>query len=469
MKSSEKLKENEHEPINGKVEINVNNIYSEATLMLEGAFFGGVPVTTEDIKKRLNSMNIVYGVDYELIDEIVEKKLYNKIYTIASWKPPVNGENGSYKYLVSKTTEKKPKENDKGFVDYRDLGVIRNVKKGFVIAEIQFPTDGEFGIDLTGKTINQKKGVAVKVPHGENIELSSDGTKLIAINDGNLVYRGQTGFAVETTFILSGNLDSSVGNLDFLGDIEIRGEIFEGFKVTAGGSVTVSGNVTGALIEAGKAVTIKKGLINSKVICHGTTKFVFAENSDITSDHDITSEALINCKLYCGGILKVLGGKGVIMGGSCVCLGGLEAKYIGSKSFTATAIVLGDNAVMTGELKELEASLAKIEANILSCTQAIEFLTEKKKQSGLTEEKEWLLTKTIKTKILYGSEKAKIIKRMEGIKNYLEHKQELSLICKNELYPGTVITINDEVLKVNDQNVHCRVTHEKGLITIKPL
>lgn len=456
----------EHDPIDGKFTLDVSASFSEAKLTVTSPFFGGKAITVDEILRELTERSVIYGVNKDLIKEIVDKELYSIPHKISSWLAPINGIDGTITFLFEKKAQIIPKEDANGFVNYKDLGLIRNTKAGTIIADITLPTDGTPGIDIRNIPVAQKKGVPANTTHGENIGISGDGTQMLALTDGNLNFLAGK-FAIETVFSMRGDVDAGTGNLDFIGDIIVRGEVHEGFKVSSQKSITLYENVTGAVIEAGGNVIIKKGCINTKIVSHGDVTIDFVENSNITCDGDLKAGAFITSTVYCGGALEATGRQGLIMGGKYTCLRNLTANSIGSKSYMATIITVGDNAIMLGEKADCEKNLSDLDLQIFRATQVIDFLTLKKKELGsIPPERVEMLNAAIKQKLTNQFEKVKVEARIKEILKYLENKQNLSIICKKELYPGTKITINDFVLQVKDKYQYCKIyLGEEGIVT----
>ena len=454
---SEQNEELKHEPINGKFELAISANFSEATVIVTPPYFDGKSVTEEDLLKELSNKGVTYGIDTKLIKKIFREELYNSPYRIATWLLPENGVDGTITYKFEQKSEIMPKEDEKGYVNYKDLGIIRNIKVGTVIAAITLPTDGKPGFDLRNAPIVQKKGAPANTAHGDNIGLSGDGTQMIALVDGNLKFAGNK-FSIETVFNLKGNVDASTGNLDFIGDIIVRGEVVDGFKVSSHKNITIYENATGATVEAGGDVTIKKGCINSKIVSHGNVTLDFVENSHITCDGDLKGDSFITSTVYCGGEFNCVGKIGVLMGGKYTCLKNLTANSIGTKSYLPTVVTVGDNAIMLEEKAESERKIIELDFQILRCTQAVDFLTQKKKELGsIPPERVDMLNSAIKQKLILQVEKNKVEARIKEIIKYLENKQNLSITCKKDIYPGTKITINDLVLQVKDKYQYCKI------------
>lgn len=462
----EKNRDLEHDPIDGTFTLQLSDNLSDATLTVVPPYFGGKAVTEEDIRKELSRLGVAYGIDEQEIRMILNQERFNSPYRIASWLPPENGVDGTVTFHFDKKVENIPKEDEKGFVNYKDLGYIRNIRLGTVIADITLPTDGTPGINVKNIPVAQKKGVPAPLTYGENIGLSGDGLRLLALCDGNL--RTLSGrFSIEKVFNLKGDVDSSIGNLDFIGDIIIRGEVREGFKVVSQKSITIFENVVNATIEAGGDVIIKKGCINSTIVSHGNVSVGFVESSHITCDGDLKADTFVSSNVYCGGELTASGSIGQIMGGKYTCLKNLTANSIGAKSYLQTLITVGDNAVMMEEKAECHKQIVEVEQQIIRCRQIIDFLTDKKKQLGsLPPERTDMLNAAIKQKLVSQMEKPKIQARIAEIDKYLENKQNLSITVKKDLYPGTKITINDFVMQVNDKYQYCRIyLGEDGIAT----
>lgn len=447
----------EHDPVDGTFEIAVDAALMQASLSVKPPYFGGKAVEEKDILKELSVRQITYGVDQDSIRSILERNLFETPYIIATGLKPENGTDGTITYLFDKVVENKPKEDEHGFVNYKDLGLIRNITAGTTIADITLPTEGSQGINIKNQIIRQRPGAPALATHGANIGISEDGLRMVALADGNLKYSGKQ-FSIDTVFDMKGDVDISTGNLDFIGDIIVRGEVMEGFKVSSQKNITVYGNVTGANIEANGDVTIKKGCINSKIRSHGNVSVDFVESSNIACDGDLKADAFIFSDIYCGGELTASGKRGALMGGKYTCLKNLSAQTIGTKSYTSTVITVGDNAVMVEERADKTTQLENINTQILRCTQAIDFLNAKKAEfGGLPAEKEEQLDMFIKVKIQSEAEKSKLEKRIAEITEYLEQKENLSITCKKELYPGVKITINDFVMQVNTTYQYCRI------------
>ena len=457
-------------PVDSVVSIYINTNGSEAYVTAEPPQNGGADITERDIREALEKNKVVYGIDNEMVKKIAEEKLYSRKNLVASWTPPENGIDGTIHYYFEKNLNLAPVEDEHGFVDYKNLGLIRTVHEGDVIADITLPTPGEPGMDVRGRTLRQIVGKKAQYAVGTNTVLTDDGLQILAKVDGNINYKSGA-FVVDQVVTIAGDVDSSVGNITFVGDVVVKGEVFEGFKISSNANIIVSGNVNSATLEADGDIIIKKGCINSNVTAHGSVTINFCEYSNIKCDGDLTSSNFVICDVYCGGTLTTKGKTGGLMGGKYTCLNSVEASGIGTKNYTPTLLTVGDNALLSEEKEAVLKQIEKLKGDLEKTKLVINFLTEKKKElRTLPEEKEEMLGYSCRQKILIGVDIKKYEKRIEEIDLELANRQYLSISCRGYMYPGVKIIINDAVFKVEDEYVKTKITlNSDGEIYAAPL
>ena len=454
-------------PVDGFVAVSVPTGNRMAFLSVYPPQNGGRSVTFEEALRAVKDKGVSVGINETAIREAVKNPGESGQVLAAEWQAPVDGEDGTIEYLFDKEHTIAPKEDEKGFVDYKNLGTIRNIVKGTPIANITLPTEGEPGVDILGRPVAQRKGKKPVYVVGKGTVLNAPGTQILASTSGHLTYSPNGGFAIEDTVVIRGDVDASVGNLDFIGDIVIKGEVMEGFKVASQKNITINGNATGASIEAGLNVTIKKGCINSNVIAHGDVNVGFCENAKIVCDGNLKSQTFVACDVYCAGTLFAQGGDGVIMGGKYIALQNIEAQSIGTKSYTPTSITVGDNAMMTEEREGALKEISKIATRMITLKQVVDFINEKKKHGTVPPEREEMLSAAIKERIKLNCNKTALERRIKEINAYLQNKENLSVSCNKYLYPGVRVVINDAVYTVTDEWVKVRLVEENG--DIKPV
>ena len=248
------------EPVDGSVEITFDPDGMTANMILHKAYNGGRPVTAAIVMAELLKKGINTGIDDLDIKDMVDGGVYETPICVARAIPPKRGENDSISFRYEKKRVPKPQHDEFGVADFRELNLIVPIHKGDIIADIKQPTPGEPGVNIFGRAIMPEPGKMPNITVGKNTLMTADGKYIVSACDGHIMY-GTGCFNVEDTVTVKSDLDISVGNIDFFGDIYIKGNVMEGFSVKAGRSLKIEGTVFSAdLAAGGDIVEIDLGL-----------------------------------------------------------------------------------------------------------------------------------------------------------------------------------------------------------------
>lgn len=428
---------------------------------------GGMDVTVSKIMAALSEKNISFGIMKDAIEKAVERRMYDSNICVARWEAPENGIDGEIRYFYKPEQNAAPVENEHGIVDYKNLGLVRNITAGTPIATITPPTEGKPGKDITGRTVLQKKGVPVKLNVGPGTSLINDGSEIIAAVDGNLSFKNGA-FCVDETLVVNGDVDVSSGNIDFIGSVTVRGSVFEGFRVTSKKDININGSVNNAELYADGNISIKIGSINSSIECRGNVKLGFCENSNVRCKGNVESASFVGGNVFSG--KKIIAtGKGVMMGGKYTALDGIEASVIGSDKYVKTELTLGNNAILSEERDALEKNNNELEDKIDQLSKILTTLTELAKVSKLSPERETMKSDALRNRIKMQNEIKKNKARIEEIDKDLELTQNVSVSAKRMIYPGVRLRINSSILAVKNVENNVRAIVDKGEIVFMPL
>ncbi len=454
--------------IHSEVEVSVDPNYTTAFMTITAPENGGLEMTEGKAFAAVQAKGISFGLDEEAVKDAVKNKRYGENICIARWKPPVDGTDGTITYCFNRETACKPVEDENGNVDYKNLGLVRNIYRGTSIAKITMPTEGEPGTDITGKTVPQKLGVPAAFTVGKGTELVADGSEIIASVDGNLTY-GSGAFNVEESLLIRGDVDVSSGNIDFIGDILIKGNVLEGYAVTSKKSITIHGTVTNGTIKADGNITVKLGCINSTLHSEkGNIKLDFCENSKLHAAGNVEAASFVGGEVFAGKSI-IASGKGVLMGGKYTSLENISASVIGSESYAKTVVTLGNNAVLSEEMEGHRHRITEMEDKIDQLGKVLTALAEIAKVSKLTPEREQMKVEAMRSRFQLQGEVKRLNARIAEIETTLERKQILSVSCKRAFYPGVTLRINSYVYQVNVMTPHSKATIGDGEIVMVPL
>lgn len=454
--------------IHSEVEISVDPNCTTAFMTITAPENGGLDITEDKVTAAVREKKIAFGLDEAALSDAVENKRYGENICIARWKPPVDGQDGKIEYFYNREQTFKPVEDENGNVDYKNLGLVRNIYRGTAIAKITPPTEGEPGVDIMGKSVRQRVGTASSYTIGKGTELTADGTQIIASVDGNLAYSGGA-FCIEESLLIRGDVDVSSGNIDFIGDIIIKGNVLEGYAVSSKKNITVNGTVTNGKVTADGNITVKLGSINSELHSEkGNIKLDFCENSKLYAAGNIEANSFIAGEVFAGKEI-IASGKGILLGGKYTALENITASVIGSESYAKTLVTLGNNAVLSEEMEGHKRKIAEMEDKLDQLGKIITALAEMAKVSKLPPQREQMKVEAMRSRFQLQGDIKRMTARIKEIETTLERKQDLSISCKKAFYPGVVLRINSCVYPVNVMTPHSKATIRDGEIVMVPL
>lgn len=402
------------------------------------------------IMHKLWNKGVVYGIKGEVISQIIDQKIIGEPILVAEGKPPVEGKDAVINYRFTKTLKPRLLTDLADRVDYRDLGLIENVKRGEVLATKQEPTKSISGKTVMGKQISARDGVDISLPAGPNTQIIDNGNTLIATANGYVVWK-DTKIGVETIYRVKGDVNMNVGNIHFIGTVVIEGDVREGFRVISEDSVIINGGVENATIRAEKNIEVKYGIRGKRgyIYTKGNLNCKFIENTTVEVKGDvIVADAIIHSNVAAGGNVIVLEGKkGVILGGKVSAGGEINAKNIGSISELQTEIEVGIDPSLRQEMSALE-EMIKIHQNELREVRL------KYNILSAQDRKDEMLICLKECKELEESLKNSI-EALNQIKKYISANRKGKVSVLERIYPGVKLTIQTKtfLLKVDYKHV----------------
>ena len=318
-------------------------------------------VNGEDLKRFLKDCEIVFGILEEEVENVFQQEKYEQRLLIARGRKVVHGKDGKIKYFFS--TEVKHKIDEEGKADYKEIDLIKNVKKGDKLAAILPPVKGEEGCTIYGRKIPPKEGAIPPLPTGQNVQPDPKNPDVLLTEiDGHVRLKGRQ-VTVTPLFTVKKDIDFSTGNIDFIGSVIVKGDVKSGFKIKAKNDVQVNGVVEDAFIESGGSVLLKRGFIgkdDGKIIAQEEVRALFCENENITCEGDIyIKDYVMNSNIQAGGNLVVKGKAGLIVGGEIYAAKGIEAKVIGNENHAPTNLFVGVDEKIKNEMQLLNDNLAE--------------------------------------------------------------------------------------------------------------
>lgn len=425
----------------------------------------GKPLRRAQLYMELQEHSVSSGIDQKAMDYLIEEQPYFTLVPIASGTPMIHGENGSIIEKFKRKVDKTFAVNERGDVDYRVQNYIQTIHTGDVICESVPPTMGKDGMDVLGAVIPAKNGEPAKLLAGQNTGLNEDKTQIIAMMDGHLQYESGK-FQVKPLFYVSGDVDYTVGNIDFLGDVHISGDVREDFIVHATGTVTVDGLVEGAVIEAGKDIFIAKGILGDEkavIKAGGNVQTEYIENCIIYAGDTVRAGSIISSCINSDNQIIARVGRGTVIGGRLIAAHLIDARIIGCRTERPTSLIVGELPYIQEQKEEIAESLQKIAKEKEEIDRNISFLDR-----GIAETEPDKMKNAANLRL----RKSVLSMQEKHLQNQLKEFDERGTdipdcrIKADTVYPVTKIRIKDYSYTVNEKTMDCKIHISKDEIEL---
>ncbi|TJY42848.1 DUF342 domain-containing protein [Cohnella pontilimi] len=239
-------------------------------------------IDTRQVTEKLREIGVVYGVDYTEVAKACAC-VHPGTFVIARGTPPTPGTHGHFVPLKEVEIKKGLKERTDGTVDYREFQEFPSVERGQVLGMIEPPVPGTPGTTVTGEVVVPPEVFPLVLNEGIGVLVLEDGSRVIATEAGQpeIKLKGRTArISVVPKLLIGKDIDLEVGNIRYVGDVEVLGSVQEGMLVEAMGNVWVHQNVHSAKISSGGSVVVKNNIIGSE-ITSGKSTLLLAELHEI--------------------------------------------------------------------------------------------------------------------------------------------------------------------------------------------
>jgi uncharacterized protein (DUF342 family) len=314
--------------------------------------------SVDDIKELLAGEGITYGIvdDTRISEYLAAESIEKEPWQIAQGNAAEAGKEPEIVYHFDTAPLKVGTADEFGNMDYKNRGVIPQVKQGDVIAEKIPGVEGTAGMDVYGQTIPCAKLTGVTLLRGKGTKRSEDGNKVLAKIDGRPEVSDDGRVLVSPDLMIPGDVGLATGHIDFNGNIEVRGSVQEGFRIRGkslraeeilkaetdiSGDIVVSGGIIGSCIKGG-------GILRAKHI----HKARIEAAGDIEVDKEIY-ESTIETKGAC----KVERGK--IVSSSISAMKGISAREIGSETSSPCTLTVGIDPFAEHEINAIKDRIGK--------------------------------------------------------------------------------------------------------------
>lgn len=338
-------------------------------------------ITPADLISLLRQHEITASVDLEQVAIFCSEAALGENPThfcLARGRVAQPGENGWFELLVTTGGEKAELEEDAtGRVDFKAIQAFTNVERGQQIGTIHPPTPGIPGETITGNPIPAPDGRPSPVRSGAGVTVNAEEQAVVAETPGRVLFENNIVSVVEE-LVIQGNVDLSVGHINFNGFVDIRGDILDDFHVTATKGINVTGAIGACRITAEGPVTIgtMTGMGQGRISCRGSFQARYLNQVTVECYGDIlVTHEVRNATLKATGSIQVP--KGLITGGELIALEGVEAKILGTRAGARTYLTSGVYFPETDRLQFLRKRIKSLTEQLKTLGTTLKMLHNK--------------------------------------------------------------------------------------------
>jgi len=405
----------------------------------------------ETIEKAIRDAGVLFGVDRNLIRELVSTHKPVSNYQIARGRHRHDLEREQLVWYIELATQQKPRITIGGRADFKELKTVDLVRRNQEIVSM-VPLPGNFmSKKVTGEEYRVEKSYLEQIC-GKNLSISDDGLTLSSQIDGCAFWKDGK-LQVDNIYHINGDVGYRTGNIRFDGTILIEEDVRSGFRVNATGSVYINGSVEAAEIFSEKGdIIVKSGILGkgrARLVAGGSLHCRFIQDATVGVKKDVVIEHYaINTSISAGGSIYLIQNEGLLRGGKAFAEQGMRAVEVGSPQNIPTSIGLSGAEFSNIDLATLDLKQQEdvLQARLRKISKKVDFLRllEQRLQK-LSDEKQRDLTLAIFEVEKIESELQKIEQKKQQLYNKtMDLDQQNNIEVYNTLHRGVIITIGDQ-------------------------
>jgi uncharacterized protein (DUF342 family) len=419
-----------------------------AAVQLRGAV-RDVPLTAELVAEELAAQEI------RVTDEVRERvaafvasieagEASKEPFVVAQGVPAQDGVHESFSYSEAFHKEAAAWKGDAP-VNYYNFNSIMTVESGMPLGTIEPAHPAKSGHNVRGAVIEASvQPETITVDENSVERTGKSGMDLVAKTPGRLMIQDRR-IWIDEVYKVDGDVDFSTGNVDAKIDVVVRGNILDRFEVRTTNSLTVGGTIEAALVEVGKDLSIRGGIVGrgaGSVQVGGDMVVRFGNEAKLRAEGDIKfMRELLNCSAHAE--QRIDAEHGAIIGGYLYAAREIVVGTLGSDGNIPTRIAVGPHPTVLIEAEEIEDEIAKKRQAIEKIRQMVSPLVANMRRLSAAQREQ-------ATELLFKADEAEVqVAEAEQRRRTLlrgsadEHPPRVKV--EKLAYPGVQISIGDRL------------------------
>ena len=443
----------------GDYRLEIPNDGSYATLMLLNPALAG-NITLNDLRNLLSENGIVFGISEEQLARFVVAPKFGEALVIAKGHAPPKALVSAVTYTFDTDNssmgsgaggtadEVRHEQEGSGRIDLRRVTVFNNVHEGEVLAYRTIITPLMCGMDIFGRPVQPGFQAATAPRVGRGAALDPETGTVTATVNGHVVL-DEKKIKVFDKLDHNGDVDYSVGNIDFIGDVRIVGNILPGFRVHAGGNLTISGSIDRGNLFCGGDLEIRGNVFGageSRIEVLGNASVESMDQCEVLVYGNLhASNYIRHCLLRVGGDLEISGKKGSLVGGEAFVYHNVELCSLGSKMAALTKLNVGSNPFMQQKPELLREELQVQEQKYKQIIQGIETLQRRQAENAPSQQLLDRIDKLQQAKAQFGPLLESLRGQLEEALHNAGYFREAVITVRGIVHPGVVLSFRERM------------------------
>lgn len=423
--------------------------------------------TEQEIKDFMLQKGVLFGHHKSNIAAICRKGIYCREIVVARGTEASDGENGRFEYHFT-IEAKTPEILEDGTVDYTAVNKIVNVKPGDKLATYLPSRPGTDGSNVRGNAIKAKPAKDLPALRGAAISRRDTEDTYFAEKEGKVELRDGK-LDIQSTHEVFGDVDQTVGKIEFYGDVVINGSVESGVVIRAGRNIEIRGSVEAASLFAGGDIILQRGIQGqqrAKASARGSVFAKFIEQTIVTAGADVVADSIMNSRINAEGKVILSGKRGMLVGGYTHALLGIDAVTLGNEAETRTVVHAGCEADVIDKSNNIKKREVQIRRSLDELKAELEDLTQK---ASLYGDKMQKMLDVTAAKI-YPQEKelreelAVLQDEQNELQILLQKGRGANIKVDGNIYRGTVICVAQLQMPIENNTSFMNYTAQGGLI-----
>lgn len=452
---------------NGSVRAEVRPDKLAAYLTVTAPVGDGLPATEGDGLEALQQAGVVAGIDPEAVAAVIRSArlpvdvsgVQESEALVAVGTPPEPGSDAHISHHPLLELEGgTPAITQDGRADFFDLGLVRNVATGTVLATRQLPTPGVAGRTVLGTDLPAKPGRDRLLKAGKGSHVTDDGCQIVADIDGHATLDRDGKVSVLPIFTVPEDVGPATGHINFVGTVVVRGNVMAGYEVKAGQGVEIHGGVDGGRVIAGGSVSVKYGIQGGqagRVQAGGSVRVRFVENADIQADADVlVQDGILHARVRAGGRVVVSGKRASIIGGHVQARDQITARVLGSTQNIGTEVEVGIDPVLREQRQRIRRELVEADEALTKASQFTKLLRDQEANAGpggLPPAKVEMLQRAVRSLAFHRQRQEELAVQLRALDEVVAQVKNGRVEALEVAYPGVRVTIGDSQYVVTDE------------------